>query len=242
MTNQLQKKKLELFHVSRYREGEGAIQDFIPRIPRNRMNGENDSMPRICVSDNLMGCFTAMSNPSYEMYSYQRESYHCPYQQMSHMDILMETNQAGQMYRVYHFDMDEPEVVTPAELHEKGWVPDALETNEHWITANRKPDRISYIFLLSVTPGKGKFNFRLSEVQEDVEAFGVMMRLDDLYFYTNDRNESMFQQYSMESALQIKATVKEEWEAKQEASKASQQVADWSVNVEVSEEDLPSFV
>lgn len=241
MTNQLQAKKLELFHISRYREGVEAIQEFVPRIPGNRMEGENASIPRICVSDNLNGCFTATSNPSYEMYSYQRENSHCPYQQMSHLDILMETNQAGQMYRVYHFDMDESEVVTPAELHGKGWVPDALETNEHWITANRKPDRISYIFLLSVTPGKGKFNFRLSDVREDVEAFGVMMRLDDLYFYTNDRNESMFQRYTMESALQIKATVKEEWEAKAEASKASQPVADWSIEVEVSEADLPSL-
>lgn len=242
MTNQLQKKKLELFHVSRYREGEEAIQEFVPRIPRNRMEGENDSIPRICVSDNLNGCFTATSNPSYEMYSYQRENSHCPYQQMSHLDILMETNQAGQMYRVYHFDMDESEVVSPGDLHEKGWVPDALETNEHWITENRKPDRISYIFLLSVTPGKGKFNFRLSGVQEDVEAFGVMMRLDDLFFYTNERNESMFQQYTKEMALQIKSTVKEKLEAMAEESKASSLTTEWSVNIEVSEEDLPVFV
>lgn len=223
MTNQLQAKKLELFHISRYREGEGAIQEFVPRIPRNRMEGENDSLPRICVSDNLNGCFTATSNPSYEMYSYQRESSHCPYQQMSHMDILLEKNQSGQMYRVYHFDMDETEVVTPKELHEKGWVPDALETNEHWITANRKPDRISYIFLLSVTPGKGKFNFRLTEPQEELESFGVMMRLDELFFHTQRNNESMFQVYSQEMAIQLKVKAKEEMEANVEESRLSQQ-------------------
>ena len=241
MTNQQHKEKLQLFHISRYREGEAAIEEFIPRIPENRMDGENDSMPRICVSDSLTGCFTATSNPSYEMYSYTREEYNCPYQHMSYLDILLEKNQSGQMYRVYHFEMDESEVVSPAELHEKGWVPDALETNEHWITANRKPDRISYIFLLSVTPGKGNFNFRFTEMQEELDAFGVMMGLDELYFYTERRNQSLFQVYSKEVALEIKATVKAESEARTEASQTANQTVLWNQEIEVSLEDLPSL-
>lgn len=246
MTNQLQKKKLELFHVSRYSEGKEAIQEFVPRIPKNRMDGENDSMPRICVSDNLIGCFRAMSNPAYEMFEYAESEYYCPYQGMSYLDILLEKNQSGQMYRIYHFDMETSEVVTPAELHEKGWVPDALKTNEHWITANRKPDRVTYIFLHSVTKGKRTYEFRLSDEQEELETFGVMMPLDDLYFYTDQRNEPLFQQYSKEKGLEIKECLAKEravLSAKsQEPQTRSTREPEFWGEVEVSEEDLPSFI
>lgn len=242
MTNQLQKKKLELFHISRYKEGEAAIEEFVPRIPKNRMDGENDKISRICVSDNLTGCFTAMSNPSYEMYSYRNEEYFCPYQHMNYMDVLLETNQSGQMYRVYHFDMDVSEVVTPDVLHENGWVPDALNTHEHWITGSRKPDRISYVFLLSVAPVKGGFAFRMTEEKPEVDAFGVMMGVDDLYFYTDARKESMFQQYSSEMAFHIKTTVKKEREANIETSRLAQSTTEWSIEVELSQDDLPVLV
>lgn len=241
MKNQQEKEKVQLFHVSRYSEGQAAIEEFVPRIPKNRMQGEDDSTPRICVSDNLLGCLRAMSNPAYEMYEYAESEYHCPYQEMSYLDVLLEKNQSGQMYRIYHFDMEKSEVVTPEELHKNGWVPDALKTNEHWITSNRKPDRVSYIFLHSVTKGKRAYEFRLSEEQDELETFGVMMPLDDLYFHTNERNEPLFQHYSKEKALEIKESLAKRREVRATESPVSTWESEFLFEVEVGDEDLPTF-
>lgn len=49
-----------LYHVS-YDLSEPLHKEFIPRIPNNTVNEEDESIPRICFSDSIQGCIRAIS-------------------------------------------------------------------------------------------------------------------------------------------------------------------------------------
>ena len=49
-----------LYHVS-YDLSEPLHKEFIPRIPNNTVNEEDESILRICFSDSIQGCIRAIS-------------------------------------------------------------------------------------------------------------------------------------------------------------------------------------
>lgn len=127
--------KLHLYHISQLSEFPNETKRFIPRIPEYRASGENERIPRICVSDSLDGCFKAHPDAVHNI-NYAMDT-----------EVLLEEGITGILYRVYHFLVDEEEVLFPNQLHSKGYVPDALDTNEHWILNEIKPVGISYVCL-----------------------------------------------------------------------------------------------
>ena len=52
-------KKIRLFHVS-FNIMEPLHKVFIPRVPENPMNGEDESYQRICFSDSITGCINSI--------------------------------------------------------------------------------------------------------------------------------------------------------------------------------------
>ena len=50
---------ITLYHVS-YDLSSKLEQRFDPRLPSSPMRGENTSIPRVCLSDTIVGCFNAM--------------------------------------------------------------------------------------------------------------------------------------------------------------------------------------
>lgn len=128
-------KTITLYHISRIEEGQPEIQQFVPRIPKQRAPKEDDLIPRICTADSIEGCLAAHPNA---VTSIQFES---------GLDLLEETGNAGLLFRVYHFTAKKEDVLSPEQLAKRGLVPDAEETNEYWFLTAQQPDKVSHIFV-----------------------------------------------------------------------------------------------
>lgn len=134
------------YHVSSNYDRE--INEFIPRIPHNRASGEDAVQKRICVSTSLQGCIKAAPTIWYHMHTYLNAEYYDPYTHMERLTTLLEQNEkVGYLFKVYEFYLDEGEVISASVLKENEWVPDADQTNEHWITKPIKPSKSYYILI-----------------------------------------------------------------------------------------------
>lgn len=112
---------MRLFHITNDLTHDGI---FNPRIPLERMDTEDDSIPRICVCDSIEGCFSAM-----------------PYGG-GRLDCYINS---GLVFKVFEFEA-QPEY-TSEDLYYSELVLDAEMTGEHWITTKITPVQ-SYIIHL----------------------------------------------------------------------------------------------
>lgn len=94
--------KKMLYHVTGDHDHTGV---FTPRIPENRMEGEDTTTPRICFADSLSGALDALGGAN---------------ERVNLTVFWLEV------------DTDDPYVLTPEELY--SLVPDAGMTGEHWLT------------------------------------------------------------------------------------------------------------
>lgn len=95
-----------LYHVSF--DAKPGLHHFIPRIPDvDHTEYEDTSIPRICFSDSILKCISALSPANRNM----RE---------------------GALIAIYKMPFPISDFVTPKELYEKHLVYDALEHNEYW--------------------------------------------------------------------------------------------------------------
>lgn len=107
---------MKVYHLTQNLTHRGI---FIPAVPSIRLAHENDTIKRISTSLSLEGCLTAMPKGG---------------------DALKETiRETGGRFRLFAFNLDDmamaPEaVIMPYMLVEKGLVPDALQTEEVWLT------------------------------------------------------------------------------------------------------------
>lgn len=91
--------------------------NFTPRIPSAYACDEDQTIPRICFSTSLGGCFSALPSGNSK---------------------LRETNRkTGGLYRVYTYRVDGRKktnsMIGSKDLWVKGLVHDALETGEYWV-------------------------------------------------------------------------------------------------------------
>lgn len=107
-----------------------VIKKFIPRIPDalSRTTGENNTIPRVCVSPTLDGCLSAAPWQDYV------EDFACEEKPL----------------RVYEFETDKERIIPNDVLYKKGWVDDANFTSEYWILNEIKPTKIYDIILEEV--------------------------------------------------------------------------------------------
>lgn len=105
-----------LYHVTVDRRHNGI---FEPRLPENvEVYDEDQTTPRICVSDSIEGCLSSMPNGGEDLHD------------------LLESNDS--MIKVFIFDTDklnirDEDIVPPKMLKEKYNVKDAEVTGEHWL-------------------------------------------------------------------------------------------------------------
>ena len=100
------------------------IEEFKPRIPKNRIKEEDRKVKRICCSNSIEGCLLAMPNNN---------------------EILLSEKGIYPLIKVYEFkeeDIEEGYLYFPKDIEKK--VPDAITTKEHWIMSNIKASS-SYI-------------------------------------------------------------------------------------------------
>lgn len=111
---------LMFYHVSM--DTSDIVDVFTPRIPteQSRIEGEDRTVPRICVAKTIEDCLTGFPEGGYKLEG------NCP-----------------MLIRVYEFEEDDivkENVVKAAELFLANIVPDAWITGEHWvINQNIKP-------------------------------------------------------------------------------------------------------
>lgn len=108
---------MKLYHVSYF-----PVKEFIPRVPKYKLTGEDDKVPRICCSTSIEKCILA--KPSRTDYLNLCDKYKIPC-----------------VIYLYTFEVnpDNPDVIPPKSLVDDYGVKDALETNEYWL-CNRVPD------------------------------------------------------------------------------------------------------
>lgn len=140
---------MKLYHVSSdISDFRKTVKKFIPRIPELRVSGENETINRICFSDDIRKCLVAM--PEYKDDG--------PYiGGNTTLGIGMRStiqNRFGipALFSVYELDTEnikEEHILTPQEINEKGYVFDSLKNSEYWIVNEkiqlRKIETIRYI-------------------------------------------------------------------------------------------------
>lgn len=109
------------------------IEEFTPRIPSDRFEGEEDSTPRICVSSSIEGCLTAAPFGGSKL----------------HENLYLPSN-SNRLVRIYEFNtesIEENNIIKPEHLYQNDIVRDAEITGEHWITVPIKPSKTYLIKL-----------------------------------------------------------------------------------------------
>lgn len=117
-----------LYHVSIVELKENEL-NFIPRVPKERMDAENDSIKRICFSDDIANCLKAMSDIEQVLW----KSY---------------TNDSNIKLFVYAIDeskLNSSSLLKP--INVSTYVPDALENNEYWVLEEVEVNLINTICL-----------------------------------------------------------------------------------------------
>ena len=110
---------MKLYHVSY-----NKVDRFIPRVPKERAEGENDDIPRICFSDSIEKCIAAKpSGPTALEIAEEEGIPVCLY-----------------VYSIDTEDYDKHDLFDPTEVFLWG-VPDARFTHEWWLLC--EPDIIS---------------------------------------------------------------------------------------------------
>lgn len=99
--------------------GEKMYETLIAVVPPSANPFEDQTTPRICVSTSTPGCLTAIAESTAEYLEDQRV------RQFPFLMWIQEIPEASIPYNC---------IVTPQELADSGAVPDAIWTEEHWIT------------------------------------------------------------------------------------------------------------
>lgn len=109
---------MKFYHISY--STEDIIEEFIPRIPEDRMKDENDTIKRVCVAPSLSNCLSAVT--------WQDE-----------IEYLCDEELP---VRVYEFEITDEKIIDSNYLYKSGLVNDANITKEHWILEKIKPSKV----------------------------------------------------------------------------------------------------
>ena len=104
---------MKLYHISLYGEEDSLIKKFNPRIPDCACASENKTIPRVCFSETVGGCFDAVP-----------------------ITTRNELNAAGEKFVLYELETsDYPDdfFILNKEIVSRKLVPDANTTKECWL-------------------------------------------------------------------------------------------------------------
>lgn len=119
----------KLYHVSFCCD---IVDTFEPRVPSNRHNEEDSKIGRVCLSDSIEGCLTAVPNGGMRL-----------------EEIFWEGGSS--LIRIYEFDIKDIEyknIIPPEYLYQKDLVRDANITREHWVVNKSLTPSKTYLIKL----------------------------------------------------------------------------------------------
>lgn len=102
---------MDLFHISYL-----PIREFHPKIPRNRLDNENDSIPRICLSPFIPCCISAKAGKG------------------EYIRLSLKDNIPCLLY-IYKMECNEKNILPPDKVMQYG-VPDANLNQEYWLLSD----------------------------------------------------------------------------------------------------------
>ena len=97
---------------------------IIPRIPKNTIEGEDTSIPRICTSSSLDGCLTGIGPSHIGLNALQEK--------IDSGNPSMESISFPFTLLCFQIERKDPALLLPEKVAQ--YVPDALWSSEHWIT------------------------------------------------------------------------------------------------------------
>lgn len=100
----------KLYHVSK---GGGYVKEFVTRIPKNRVYGEDAETPRICLSSSIAGALSAVEWGGFQLEEIEEE-------------VIT-------VYEVNAEDIRVENILTAEELYITDKVRDAGITGEYWV-------------------------------------------------------------------------------------------------------------
>ena len=129
------------------------LDDFVkPCVPHNRLENENDTIPRICTAKTLDGCLTAIGPAAIGLNALQ-EALSDIKQDMGPEHQVQIIEQLAFPYTILMFDLpdDAPYLVKTARVAQ--YVADAWRTQECWLIEDCRPVCISHVWLVNGTVG-----------------------------------------------------------------------------------------
>lgn len=134
---------ITLYHVSY--DMTDAIELFTPRLPAQSAFLEDGATPRVSLADSTNGCLLA--NPeTWEKFNvitpHDRRHTHLTTERQVRLVRPDGRILTGVPFRLYAFRLDANDVIPPDALQERGLVPDALATGEHWVTHPVRPSAV----------------------------------------------------------------------------------------------------
>lgn len=112
--------------------------DVVPQIPTNRMKGEDQEIPRICLGHTLDDCLTSIGIAHFvskfllaELRENKKYSKDMP------LPFIV---------RMYNIKDDDPNLLTEEETQK--YVADSVVTSECWLTRYEKPVKIQKLWLV----------------------------------------------------------------------------------------------
>lgn len=143
---------MEFYHVIWGSHSLDLRMPFSPRVPNNTMDGEDNSIARICVALSLDDCLTGLGpvNIALRFLSENIRQYD---NNINLSDVMLP-------FTVVKFNLDrkDPRVMLPGKVAE--YVPDAFSSQECWITKPTIPDEASNLWLVGGTLVKGSMLYQ----------------------------------------------------------------------------------
>ena len=131
--------------------------DFVPQIPTNRMKGEDQEIPRICLGHTLEDCLTSIGIAHFvskfllaELRQNKKYSKDMP------LPFIV---------RMYNIKDEDPNLLTEEETQK--YVADSVVTSECWLTRYEKPVKIQKLWLVG-----GEVTALYTITQSSVTQFG----------------------------------------------------------------------
>lgn len=106
---------MELYHISQ--DVENLNRCFVPRIPLSTSLNENKTVPRICFSNSVSGCFSAVPGENRSKIIHSGDKF-----------VLYKLNVKKKLCILNR------SIITPHELHRRKFVSDAIINGEYWVT------------------------------------------------------------------------------------------------------------
>lgn len=98
---------------------EYACHSFEPELPHHVMQGEDHTIPRVCLSDSVLGCLNSIGmGRLLEDIEYYEKFHKSPYSPICVYKCIVDTEDKG--------------IIVPEDLVHRGLVPDALKNREYW--------------------------------------------------------------------------------------------------------------